>query len=784
VFWFVKHGGVSLEAKDDDDKTLPFYAELYGHKQLASSFQYLTREIQQLRSDASEAGVHEWEVFSSASVAASPSARHQGLPTLGTSPAPRERGMPLSPSRSFISSHGSATSGVRTARRRKPRSAAAESLLSRWEKALSAAEAAAKNNAPLPSLFDESVAWVPFDSQQYTSLRQSMAQRRQREAQEAKRRTQDTLQRARAATQPFSSTLKGSGRSVLGNPLLPLSQRGRPGAAAIAKAELTPVLLTTKDMQPYDEALADAEEAWRINNLDWEVDSFVQTHNKKTAFRFDRGTRAMLRSWFRFLDDDGSGEIEVTELEDPMLSTGLVANHRELTDLFNWIDTDGSGDIDVWEFMNALKPTAKWRMGDNGGSNLFGAGKAGGKGGSHFQREGEEGGGEEGKAPPPKQRKPPRIPTDGSVMSMDQLQAAFLPRDEASEGQSMTALLDLIAGGEQHLSIPTKLTAQRRGFLMSMIVSEQSTAVQARREIHRALTAAQAAQDHVTILRLRDLQRERDAVQLRKVERMKALRIIIDRKQREREEEEAASTHSTQRSRPSTGASSVLTESAAPSRPITASAEQVAAAHAALADLHGVLEAEVAAVMAEESLPAGAGSAHSRASSREGTHHRGHTSQSDAAESGQQHHTRRSSHGADAKGGMAPKVDTRVGAMQRLEAEMQAEASTKHAQQAGQDVDRRHASGAVGSQAAADAAWELEQALTGGSAAQRRRATAVGPGSFAALAEAHDAKGRSSGGSNANQRRSDKYAVRVPIEGWVEGGKMADMARVLAGRMI
>jgi hypothetical protein len=342
----------------------------------------------------------------------------------------------------------------------------------------------------------------------------------------------------------------------------------------------------------------------------------------------------------------------------------------------------------------------------------------------------------------------------------------------------MSALLDLIAGSERLLSIPTKLTAQRRSFLMSMILSEQGTAVQARREIHRALTAAQGASDHMTILRLRNLQRERDAAQLRKVERMRALRIIIDRKQREREEEEAASAAGPQGSRPSTGASSVLTPSISSTRPGTNVAAEDAAAEAALWDLRAASTSSNArgGAFAHLGVEVGGEAASSDNRMPQGKTHSISVSPSLRLQGGQ-------SAAAAAADKRRMKLDNRVGALQCIEAEQQAKATTEAVETKTHGVDRRHASGAVGSHAAADAAWELEQALTGGSAAARRRATAAAPGSFSALAAAHTT-GQADTAHSRAQRNNARYAVRVPIEGWVEGGKMADMARVLAGRMV
>jgi hypothetical protein len=70
-------------------------------------------------------------------------------------------------------------------------------------------------------------------------------------------------------------------------------------------------------------------------------------------------TRAIFFGGYSFLkqllDADGGGTIDVTELEGPLLSTGMVTNHRELEALMERIAT-GGGEITFWEFLEAFKP--------------------------------------------------------------------------------------------------------------------------------------------------------------------------------------------------------------------------------------------------------------------------------------------------------------------------------------------------------------------------------------------------------------------------------------------
>lgn len=62
----------------------------------------------------------------------------------------------------------------------------------------------------------------------------------------------------------------------------------------------------------------------------------------------------VLREWFDFLDDDGSGEITRDELGLPLISLGLAPSMAEVDALINTVDQDGSGEIDFYEFADML----------------------------------------------------------------------------------------------------------------------------------------------------------------------------------------------------------------------------------------------------------------------------------------------------------------------------------------------------------------------------------------------------------------------------------------------
>lgn len=80
-----------------------------------------------------------------------------------------------------------------------------------------------------------------------------------------------------------------------------------------------------------------------------------------------------LRKCFNSLDDDGSGEIGVDELEDPLIALGLVENRNQLQQIVDLVDEDGSGQIEFPEFLQIIKGgrNAKEGAKDNGTGAIY-----------------------------------------------------------------------------------------------------------------------------------------------------------------------------------------------------------------------------------------------------------------------------------------------------------------------------------------------------------------------------------------------------------------------------
>ena len=88
------------------------------------------------------------------------------------------------------------------------------------------------------------------------------------------------------------------------------------------------------------------------------LERFLDSHRLQGGKRFTRAEKHALKEFFEFLDDDGSGAVDGEELEDPLFSTGVVRNHRELQEVLDSVDIDGNGELDFQELLEALLPGA------------------------------------------------------------------------------------------------------------------------------------------------------------------------------------------------------------------------------------------------------------------------------------------------------------------------------------------------------------------------------------------------------------------------------------------
>lgn len=94
----------------------------------------------------------------------------------------------------------------------------------------------------------------------------------------------------------------------------------------------------------------------QIEDREVHESQWMAKHGTLDPKAFTRGMKRELRKWFDKLDTDGSGEIDCTELADPLISTGFAESMMDVVKLIRTVDLDGSGEIGFQEFLKILKP--------------------------------------------------------------------------------------------------------------------------------------------------------------------------------------------------------------------------------------------------------------------------------------------------------------------------------------------------------------------------------------------------------------------------------------------
>lgn len=77
-------------------------------------------------------------------------------------------------------------------------------------------------------------------------------------------------------------------------------------------------------------------------------------HGKSMNEKYTNKEKRMLRKWFQQLDYDGSGEVNVEELQDPMLSSGILKTREQVVRVLANVDKNNTMGIDFEEFLLAL----------------------------------------------------------------------------------------------------------------------------------------------------------------------------------------------------------------------------------------------------------------------------------------------------------------------------------------------------------------------------------------------------------------------------------------------
>ncbi len=88
-------------------------------------------------------------------------------------------------------------------------------------------------------------------------------------------------------------------------------------------------------------------------------DSQLRKHlikkGKEHMIDFTDKKRNILKKIFDALDEDGSGYIGISELEEPLISLGIAENRKEVKAILDTVDEDKSGCIEFQEFLDIIK---------------------------------------------------------------------------------------------------------------------------------------------------------------------------------------------------------------------------------------------------------------------------------------------------------------------------------------------------------------------------------------------------------------------------------------------
>ncbi|RYG94989.1 hypothetical protein EON65_56645, partial [archaeon] len=84
------------------------------------------------------------------------------------------------------------------------------------------------------------------------------------------------------------------------------------------------------------------------------IEHWCKKHGMQPKQKYSNLEKRLLRKWFQALDYDGSGEVNVEELQDPMLSSGILKTREQVVRVLANVDRNNTMGIDFEEFLLAL----------------------------------------------------------------------------------------------------------------------------------------------------------------------------------------------------------------------------------------------------------------------------------------------------------------------------------------------------------------------------------------------------------------------------------------------
>ncbi|RLN71860.1 hypothetical protein BBJ28_00006718 [Nothophytophthora sp. Chile5] len=96
--------------------------------------------------------------------------------------------------------------------------------------------------------------------------------------------------------------------------------------------------------------------ATNLDELRWLEHRWLDRHGKNSRLKERREQLVLMRRWFDSLDTDGSGEVGLAELEDPLVSVGLAHSREDVQQLIDDVGGVDSGGVSFDTFLSLLHP--------------------------------------------------------------------------------------------------------------------------------------------------------------------------------------------------------------------------------------------------------------------------------------------------------------------------------------------------------------------------------------------------------------------------------------------
>ncbi|KAG4041760.1 hypothetical protein PC123_g22736 [Phytophthora cactorum] len=120
----------------------------------------------------------------------------------------------------------------------------------------------------------------------------------------------------------------------------------------------TPTEPKSNSADPSGEVIVKSGDAavTNIEELRWFQHRWLDKHGRNSNLKTTREQLALMRRWFDSLDADGSGEVGLDELEDPLVSVGLAGSRDDVQRLIEEVDINGTGSVTFDAFLNLFYP--------------------------------------------------------------------------------------------------------------------------------------------------------------------------------------------------------------------------------------------------------------------------------------------------------------------------------------------------------------------------------------------------------------------------------------------